>query len=180
MFNSKIILDFWFKECDPKMWFKKDIEFDKLIKNKFQKTLKYCLDNEINENPLTKENYLSWIIVLDQFSRNIYRNQIRSFAGDEIALKLSKIAIKKSFLKSSENNYNSFFLMPFMHSEKLSDHEFSLPFFKKYTNKKTYDSAQRHKKVIETFSRYPHRNEILGRKSTKSELEFLKLPGSKF
>ena len=180
MFNSKIILDFWFKECNPKMWFKKDIEFDKLIKNKFQKILKYCLDNEINENPLTKENYLSWIIVLDQFSRNIYRNQIRSFAGDEKALKLSKIAIKKSFLKSYEDNYNSFFLMPFMHSEKLSDHEFSLPFFKKYTNKKTYDSAQRHKKVIETFSRYPHRNEILGRKSTKSELEFLKLPGSKF
>ena len=67
-----------------------------------------------------------------------------------------------------------------MHSEKLSDHEFSLPFFKKYTNKKTYDSAQRHKKFIETFSRFPHRNEILGRKSTKSELEFLKLPGSKF
>ena len=70
--------------------------------------------------------------------------------------------------------------MPFMHSEKLSDHQFSLPFFKKYTNKKTYDSAQRHKKVIETFSRFPHRNEILGRKSTKSELEFLKLPGSRF
>ena len=180
MFNSKIILDFWFKECNPKMWFKKDIEFDKLINDRFQKTLKYCLENEINEDPFTKENYLSWIIVLDQFSRNIYRNQIRSFAGDEKALKLSKIAIKKSFLKSYEDNYNSFFLMPFMHSEKLSDHEFSLPFFKKYTNKKTYDSAQRHKKVIETFSRYPHRNEILGRKSTKSELEFLKLPGSKF
>ena len=180
MFNSKIVLDFWFKECNPKMWFKKEIEFDKLIKIRFEKTLKYCLENEINENPLTKENYLSWIIVLDQFSRNIYRNQIRSFAGDEKALKLSKIAIKKSFLKSYEDNYNSFFLMPFMHSEKLSDHEFSLPFFKKYTNKKTYDSAQRHKKVIETFSRYPHRNEILCRKSTKSELEFLKLPGSKF
>ena len=180
MFNSKIILDFWFKECNPKKWFKKEIEFDKLIKIRFQKTLKYCLENEINENPLTKENYLSWIIVLDQFSRNIYRNQISSFAGDEKALKLSKIAIKKSFLKSNEDNYNSFFLMPFMHSEKLSDHEFSLPFFKKYTNKKTYESAQRHKKVIETFSRYPHRNEILGRKSTKSELEFLKLPGSKF
>ena len=180
MFNSKIILDFWFKECNPKKWFKKEIEFDKLIKIRFQKTLKYCLENEINENPLTKENYLSWIIVLDQFSRNIYRNQIKSFAGDEKALKLSKTAIKKSFLKSNEDNYNSFFLMPFMHSEKLSDHEFSLPFFKKYTNKKTYDSAQRHKKVIETFSRYPHRNEILGRKSTKSELEFLKLPGSKF
>ena len=70
--------------------------------------------------------------------------------------------------------------MPFMHSEKLSDHEFGLLLFKTYTSKKTYNSAKRHKKVIETFSRFPHRNEILGRKSTKSELEFLKLPGSRF
>ena len=180
MINSVKILDFWFKECNPKMWFKKDQEFDKLIKNRFLKIFEYCLENEINNNPINKENYLSWIIVLDQFSRNIYRDQIRSFAGDKKALKLSKTVIKKSFLKLNEDNYNSFFLMPFMHSEKLSDHEFSLPFFKKYTNKKTYDSAQRHKKVIETFSRFPHRNEILGRKSTKSELKFLKLPRSKF
>ena len=151
-----------------------------LNKEQVSKIFEFCLENKINNYHFTKEDYLSWIIVLDQFSRNIYRNQIRSLAGDEKALKLSKIAIKKSFLKSNEDNYNSFFLMPFMHSEKLSDHEFSLPFFKKYTNKKTYDSAQRHKKVIETFSRFPHRNEILGRKSTKSELEFLKLPGSKF
>ena len=180
MINSAMILNFWFRDCTPKMWFKKDIEFDQLIKNRFQKTLEYCLENEINKNPITKENCLSWIIVLDQFSRNIYRNQIESFAGDEKALKLSKIAIKKSFLKSNEDNYNSFFLMPFMHSEKLSDHEFSLPLFKKYTSEKTYNSAKRHKKVIETFSRFPHRNKILDRISTKSELEFLKLPGSRF
>ena len=180
MINSTMILNFWFKECTPKMWFKKNKEFDNLIKNRFQKILEFCLENKINNYHFTKEDYLSWIIVLDQFSRNIYRNQTKSFAGDKKALKLSKIAIKKSFLKSNEDNYNSFFLMPYMHSEKLSDHQFSLPFFKKYTNKKTYDSAERHKKVIETFSRFPHRNEILGRKSTKSELEFLKLPGSKF
>ena len=180
MINSTIILDFWFKECNPKMWFKKDQEFDNLIKTKFQKILEYCLENKINNNSTFRENYLSWIIVLDQFSRNIYRNQIRSFSGDEKALKLSKIAIKKNFLISNEDHYNSFFLMPFMHSEKLSDHEFSLPLFKKYTSKKTYDSAKRHKKVIEIFSRFPHRNKILNRISTKSELKFLKLPGSRF
>ena len=180
MINSTIILYFWFKECNPNMWFKKNQEFDNLIKNKFQKTFEYCLKNKINYNSTFRENYLSWIIVLDQFSRNIYRNQIRSFSGDEKALKLSKIAIKKNFLISNEDHYNIFFLMPFMHSEKLSDHEFGLPLFKKYTNKKTYNSAKRHKKVIETFSRFPHRNKILDRISTKSELEFLKLPGSKF
>ena len=180
MINSVKILDFWFKECNPKMWFKKDKEFDKLIKDKFKKIFEYCLENEINKNQINKENYLSWIIVLDQFSRNIYRNQIKSFAGDQKALKLSKIAINKNFLTSNKDHFNSFFLMPFMHSEKLSDHEFSLPLFKKYTNEKTYNSAKRHKKVIETFSRFPHRNKILDRKSTKLELEFLKLPGSRF
>ena len=180
MINYKIILDFWFKECNSKMWFKKNQEFDNLIKNKFQKTFEYCLKNKINNIYIIRENYLSWIIVLDQFSRNIYRNQIRSFSGDEKALKLSKIAIKKGFLISNEDHYNSFFLMPFMHSEKLSDHEFGLPLFKKYTSEKTYNSAKRHKKVIETFSRFPHRNKILDRMSTKSELEFLKIPGSKF
>ena len=99
MINSTMILDFWFKECTPKMWFKKDIEFDKLIKNRFQKTLEYCIENEINKNPITRENCLSWIIVLDQFSRNIYRNQIRSFAADEKALKLSKISKNTLMLK---------------------------------------------------------------------------------
>ena len=76
------------------MWFNKEKEFDNLIKNKFQKILEFCLENKINNNDFTKEDYLSWIIVLDQFSRNIYRNQIKSFAGDEKALKLSKIAMK--------------------------------------------------------------------------------------
>ena len=109
MINSIMILDFWFKECTPKMWFKKDKEFDNLIKNRFQKILEFCLENKINNDHFTKEDYLSWIIVLDQFSRNIYRNQIKSFAGDEKALKLSKIAIKKSFLIPNEDNYNSFF-----------------------------------------------------------------------
>ena len=108
----------------------------KYSKDKGLAPLLRFVENKINKYHFTKEDYLSWIIVLDQFSRNIYRNQIKSFAGDEKALKLSKIAIKKSFLKSNEDNYNSFFLMPFMHSEKLSDHQFSLPFFKKYTNKK--------------------------------------------
>ena len=176
MINPTKILDFWFKECNPKIWFKKDQEFDNLIKTKFQKIFEYCLENKINNNSITRENYLSWIIILDQFSRNIYRNQIKSFSGDKKALKLSKIAIKKRFLISNEYYYNNFFLVPFMYSEKLSDHEFSLPLFKKkHTSETTYNSAQKHKKVIETFSRFPHRNKILNRISTKSELEFFEI-----
>ena len=131
MINSIMILDFWFKECTPKIWFKKDKEFDNLIKNRFQKILEFCLENKINNDHFTKEDYLSWIIVLDQFSRNIYRKQIKSFVGDEKVLQLSKIAIKKSFHKSNEDNCNNYFLMLFLHSEKLLDHQFSLHFYNK-------------------------------------------------
>ena len=62
MINSMMILDFWFKECTPKMWFKKDKEFDALIKNRFQKILEFCLEKKINNDHFTKEDYLSWII----------------------------------------------------------------------------------------------------------------------
>ena len=109
MINSTIILDFWFKECNTNMWFKKNQEFDNLITTKFQKTFEYCLENKINNNSITRENYLSWIISLDQFSKNIYINQIKSFSRDKKALELSKFAIKKGFLISNEYHYNSFF-----------------------------------------------------------------------
>jgi uncharacterized protein (DUF924 family) len=70
--------------------------------------------------------------------------------------------------------------MPIMHSENINDHKFGLPFFKKFTNENTYKYALKHKKVIDMFSRFPHRNKILGRKSSEVELEFLKSFGSRF
>jgi uncharacterized protein (DUF924 family) len=162
------------------MWFKKSDEFDELIRNKFNETIEICLKAKIDEIFISAENYLSYIIVLDQFTRNAFRNNYRSFYGDEKALKLSKIAIKNNFLVDNNYYYNSFFLMPFMHSENIVDHQLGLPLFQKFTNENTFKHALKHKKVIEKFSRFPHRNEILARKSSKSELEFLKLPGSRF
>ena len=70
--------------------------------------------------------------------------------------------------------------MQIMHSEIIIDYKFVLPFFKKFTNENTFKYALKHKKIIEKFSRFPHRNKILGRKSSESELEFLKSPGSRF
>ena len=70
--------------------------------------------------------------------------------------------------------------MPLMHSENILDHKLGIPFFKKFTNEDTFKSALRHEQIIEKYGRFPHRNNVLGRSSTKSELEFLKLPGSRF
>ena len=180
MSEAKSILDFWFTECSPKMWFKKSDEFDTLIRNRFLSTIKTSLKINIDEVNIALDTYLSLIISLDQFTRNIFRNNPRSFEGDNKARKLTKIAIDNNFIQGSNYDYNSFFLMPLMHSENILDHELGLPLFKEFTNKNTFDFALKHKEIINQFDRFPHRNNILGRISTKAELEFLKLPGSRF
>ena len=180
MIDTKLILDFWFVQCTPNMWFKKSDSFDQLLRTKFKKNIEICLKINIEQISISYDNYLSYILVLDQFTRNVFRNNPKAFEGDKTALELSKTAIENNFLLECKFHYNSFFLMPIMHSENIIDHELGLPFFKKFTNENTFKYALKHKKIIEKFSRFPHRNKILGRKSSESELEFLKSPGSRF
>jgi uncharacterized protein (DUF924 family) len=180
MIEAKSILDFWFIECSPKMWFKKSDEFDTLIRNRFLNSIKKSLKTNIEDVNVALDTYLSLIILLDQFTRNVFRNSSKSFEGDNKAVKLTKIAIDNNFIKGSNHHYNSFFLMPLMHSENILDHQLGLPLFKKFTNENTFKFAVKHKDIIDKFDRFPHRNNVLGRISTKSELEFLKLPGSRF
>ena len=180
MIETKSILDFWFVECSPKMWFKKSDEFDALIRNRFLNLIKKSLKTNIDDVNIALDTYLSLIILLDQFTRNVFRNSSKSFEGDNKAVKLTKIAIDNNFIKGSNHHYNSFFLMPLMHSENILDHRLGLPLFKKFTNENTFKFALKHKDIIYKFGRFPHRNNVLGRISTKSELDFLKLPGSRF
>ena len=180
MIEAKSILDFWFIECSPKMWFKKNDKFDALIRNRFLNLIKKSLKTNIEDVNIALDTYLSLIILLDQFTRNVFRNSSKSFEGDNKAIKLTKIAIDNNFIKGSNHHYNSFFLMPLMHSENILDHRLGLPLFKKFTNENTFKFALKHKDIIDKFDRFPHRNNVLGRISTKSELEFLKLPGSRF
>ena len=180
MIETKSILDFWFIECSPKMWFKKNDKFDALIRNRFLNLIKKSLKTNIEDVNIALDTYLSLIILLDQFTRNVFRNSSKSFEGDNKAVKLTKIAIDNNFIKGSNHHYNSFFLMPLMHSENILDHRLGLPLFKKFTNENTFKFALKHKDIIDKFDRFPHRNNVLGRISTKSELEFLTLPGSRF
>ena len=180
MINTREILNFWFEECTPKMWFIKNSNFDDLIKTRFSKSIELSVDVSFDIIPVSIETYLAHIIVLDQFTRNIYRNNYKSFMGDKKALEISKNSISNDFITNSNYYYNSFFLMPLMHSENILDHELGIPLFKKYTNENTYKFAIKHKQIIEKFGRFPHRNKILNRKSTDEEIYFLKLPGSRF
>ena len=99
MIDSKSILDFWFVQSTPNMWFKKSENFDELLRTKFNKTIEICLKIKIDEILISSDSYLSNIIVLDQFTRNVFRNKPKAFQGDQRALKLSKRAIQIIFLK---------------------------------------------------------------------------------
>ena len=197
----KKILNFWFGEMKynslpdtkkQKMWWIKDKKIDNLIKKKFEKHLilaKSIKFDEIKENP---KEILAFVILLDQFSRNIYRDSPRSFAHDNIALKIVLKGIQKGIDKKMKAVERVFFYMPLMHSEDIEVQEKSVECFSGLevefkdnddfahlvTQNRKY--AVLHYDIIQKFGRYPHRNKILGRKSTSEEMEFLKGPGSSF
>ena len=178
--NINRVINFWFKECKPSDWFKKDANFDLLIKNKFSKLVNLALSDKLNDWESTKEGSLALIILLDQFTRNIFRGNAKSFSGDVKALKITLKSIERKYLENFDINSRQFLLVPMMHSEDLEIQNKSLPLFKKYTNQKVYEFAIKHRDIISQFGRFPHRNKTLKRKSTSKEIEFLKQPGSSF
>ena len=174
----KAVYNFWFEEAHPRQWYQKDSNFDQLIRQRFGEVHNKARNEELHEWRETPKGSLSEIIVLDQFSRNIYRDQAEAFACDELALQCSRTAIAKGYndqLKGSEKN---FLYMPFMHSESKEVHQEAMKYFSEPGMALEYEL--KHKEIIDRFGRYPHRNKILGRESTPEEIEFLKGPGSSF
>jgi uncharacterized protein (DUF924 family) len=123
---------------------------------------------------------LALILLLDQFTRNIFRDTARAFSGDDMALALSLRCVERDYINHPDAHWRHFMLMPMMHSEDLAVQNASLPLFKAHTGKLTYDYAVAHRDIIARFGRFPHRNAILGRPSTDDETLFLTQPGSSF
>ena len=174
------VLDFWFEEIEPVMRWKKDDAFDALLVERFSETHSRACRCELFEWRRQPQGRLAEIIVLDQFSRNMFRDSALAFAHDAQALTLAQEAIACGADKSLTQEQRSFLYMPFMHSESLQIHEVAVELFSKNGIGSNLDYEFKHKKIIETFGRYPHRNKVLGRKSTAEELEFLTGPGSSF
>lgn len=174
------VIKFWFEEVEPSHRFKKDLKFDQLIRTRFSdlhsraaKGLLYTW----RDHPLDS---LAEIIVLDQFSRNIFRDTAKAFASDTLALVLAQEAIRKKFDTKLDPLQKAFMYMPFMHSESAEIHEIAMYLFDHPGMEDNYNSELRHKGVIDRFGRFPHRNQALNRKSTPEEKEFLCQPGSSF
>jgi uncharacterized protein (DUF924 family) len=174
------VLDFWFEEITPAQWWKKDPEFDQLIQARFSDIHHQANQGELHSWRATPQGRLAEIIVLDQFSRNIYRDTPKAFASDSLALILAQEAITAKADQALDQHMLSFLYMPFMHSESLEIHKVATSLFKTANLIDNYNFEIKHQVIIEKFGRYPHRNAILGRESTTQEIEFLKQPGSSF
>jgi len=175
----KEIHQFWFKEIDADQWRNYDPAFDDLLEKRFLTVLQQAAAGELAAWRDTAKGRLAEIIILDQFSRNIYRNTPMAFTQDGMALVLTQEAITAGVLSELNETERNFFLMPYMHSESRAIHAQAEVLFKQYAPAR-YEAELKHKVIIDRFGRYPHRNEILGRISTAEEIEFLKLPGSSF
>ena len=174
------ILQFWFHEIQPAQWWKVDPEFDQLIAERFGEIHSQAKKAELFDWRSNPSGRLAEVIVLDQFSRNIYRGDRRAFETDSLALVLAQEAVATRIDTTLTQDERSFLYMPYMHSESRKIHEVAELLFREHTPKTSYEFELRHKRIIDHFGRYPHRNAILGRESTPEELVFLATPGSRF
>jgi len=178
--NAASILNFWFEEIDPKQWWKVDPTFDQLISNRFGAIHARAADEGLLEWRENTSGRLAEIIVLDQFSRNMYRGKPEAFRCDPLALVLARQAVELGLAQELPPVRRAFLYMPFMHSEEAQDHEQAVVLFSEPGLEPNLAFELRHKAIIDRFGRYPHRNAILGRESTAEEIAFLKTPGSSF
>ena len=174
------ILHFWFTELTPKHHFAKDAALDEAIRTRFGATLEAAARCELFAWRNTPEGRLAEVLVLDQFSRNVYRDTPQAFAHDALALALAQELVASGQDRSLPLAQRSFAYMPYMHSESAVVHAQAIDLISQPGMEDTLRFELRHKDIIDRFGRYPHRNAILGRESTPKELAFLSEPGSLF
>nr|CDQ34904.1 hypothetical protein BN993_04371 [Virgibacillus halodenitrificans] len=178
--QARQVLDFWFVEAGPKQWFNKDPAFDQALTERFGALYDAACRCELYAWRQSSRGALAEILLLDQFSRNIYRDQALAFAQDPLALSLAQHLVAQGGDQALPPEQRAFVYMPYMHSESPLIHQEALRLFDQPGLERNLDFEQRHWAIIERFGRYPHRNAILGRESTPEERDFLRQPGSSF
>lgn len=182
--NAQTILHFWFTELSAKQHFAKDAALDALIAERFGALLESAARCELFAWRDSPQGRLAEIIVLDQFSRNVFRshlpNAARAFAQDALALALAQELVASGGDLALPIEQRKFAYMPYMHSESRTIHQEALRLFAQPGLEDNLDFERRHLAIIERFGRYPHRNAVLGRESTAEEVAFLRKAGSGF
>ncbi len=174
--TAEDVIDFWFNELTARQWFTVDAIVDEAIQKRFAATHDAARQCELFHWRATPQGRLAEIIVLDQFSRNLFRDGPRAFYQDPLALALAQEAHSCGDDQKLDTKQRAFLYMPYMHSESPAIHEVAVGLFAQEGLENTLDFENRHKAVIDRFGRYPHRNAALGRQSTPEELAFLDEP----
>ncbi|HEY0918277.1 DUF924 family protein [Devosia sp.] len=167
------ILSFWFDEHGPQDWFGGAAAFDALLAERFGAVHPLIAAGEAWAWRTSPGGRLAEIIVLDQFSRQLYRGSARAFATDGMALVLAQEAVAGGHDLELEPVRRKFLYMPYMHSESLHIHEEALRLFTALGDEDTLGYERAHVEVLERFGRYPRRNAALGRQSTPAELDYI-------
>lgn len=176
LLDASDIIKFW-QDAGPEKWFVNDQAFDAQIQALYSDAPEEALNGTYDEWLGIPEKSLALILILDQFPRNLYRNNAKAYSYDEAAKQKASNIIAKGFDQSFALPLKRFFYLPYMHSEKLEDQLYCIELCEKANDPDGVKFGQIHLDVIEKFNRFPHRNEVLGRDSTTEELEFLKQGG---
>ena len=186
------VLDFWFGRPDEPFhlqtrpeWFRKDAAFDAAIRGRFGALIEAALRGDIDGWAATAHGALARILVLDQFTRNAFRDSAGMYAGDPLALQAARALCASGQDHTLPGVMRQFVYLPFEHAESLAEQQAALAHFAQLGRDEPalaglLEWAQKHRDIVARFGRFPHRNAILGRPSTPEEAEFLKQPGSGF
>ncbi|MDC7692145.1 DUF924 family protein [Vogesella indigofera] len=186
------VVQFWFDGTDEAQlatsrsaWFRKDAAFDDAIRQRFLPLWQRAAAGELLPDPADAHAVLAWLIVADQFSRNLFRGEAQAFALDAQARTVAKAALAVGLEQQLPPVARWFFYLPLEHSEALADQDESVRRFESLSpdspeRASVVDYAEKHRAIIVRFGRFPHRNAALGRPSTADELLFLAQPGSSF
>lgn len=191
MIEPEEVLEFWFgREGEEgygeyrEAWFTRDTELDNEIRDRFEDVYKEAAAGKLESWKSEARSCLALIISLDQFPRNMFRGDPKTYAMDEKARETSRYAVEHAYDRELPQYGRLFVYLPFMHSEDVEDQRFSVELFRGLAAETGSDDllgyAVRHKEIVERFGRFPHRNEVLGRSTTPEEAGFLREPGSSF
>ena len=175
----KAVLQFWFEELSAADWFAKSDDIDAHIRGRF-----LAVHEQLSATAAAgisgPREILAAVIVLDQFSRNLFRGSPHAFAADPMARRLANLAVEQGFDKFMKTEERVFLYLPFEHNEDITDQLKSVSLITALGNDYWTRYAIAHKEIIERFGRFPHRNAVLDRASTPDEIELLKYPTKSF
>lgn len=168
------IITLWFSEAGKKFWYNATSEMDKELREKYSDIFHAAMRDRLEQWQDTPEGSLALVIVLDQFPLNMYRGEAESYSGEARSREVAAAAIARGFDEALIDEQKAFLYLPYMHSENLDDQDRAIELFTQAGLMENLKWAEHHREIVRRFGRFPHRNDMLGRKFTPEEEDYMK------